>query len=96
MSFEEWTSPESTVHIVPVIEDRGAVCEPVTGPCATCGRHHTVLHFRNARVFEVVASHGPCKTIRRDWPYECIAKDRNPDHVVFSCITHAVWWHEAP
>jgi hypothetical protein len=35
----------------------------------------------------------PCAIRRIGWPYECIAKDRNPDHEVWHCEAHGCWWH---
>jgi len=29
-------------------------------------------------------------------PYDCIARDRHPDHAVWRCEPHGVWWHEQP
>jgi hypothetical protein len=28
------------------------------------------------------------------YPYECVAKDKNPTHTVFVCNAHNTWWHE--
>jgi hypothetical protein len=28
------------------------------------------------------------------YPYECIAKDKNPTDTVFNCNTHHTWWHK--
>ena len=39
----------------------------------------------------------PCEIQRAaSWPYECIAKDRHPDHEVWRCESHGVWWHTTP
>ena len=35
-----------------------------------------------------------CKVRVADWPYECRAKDKHPEHVVYVCDTHVCWWHE--
>jgi hypothetical protein len=91
--FEIWTAPDGIPHLVPVRQDRGAVREPDTGPCLTCGRRHAVLHFRTVRVFGVA---GDCRTETGGWPYDCGAKDNHPDHDVYYCRTHGVWWHQAP
>lgn len=88
---EVWRSPSGVDHLVPVIKDRGAVCQPVTSPCATCGRAHNVLHARNVRRYDVA---GECSVRLAGWPYECGAKDKHPDHAVYVCGTHSVWWHE--
>lgn len=96
--FELWISPDGIPHLVPVKTDRGPVQEPVTGPCVTCGRHHQVLHFRNVRVYADQYQHLPdgtrCVTQVQDWPYECAAKDAHPDHIVYRCVPHGVWWHQ--
>lgn len=92
--YEIWPSPEGVSHLVPVLEDRGAVCEPLTGPCITCGRHHHVLHFRNVRVYADQHRETKCATEVTTWPYECIAKDKNPGHTVYRCTVHGVWWHQ--
>lgn len=34
-----------------------------------------------------------CDVHECDWPYECIAKDLNPDAAVYCCDTHCCWWH---
>lgn len=31
-----------------------------------------------------------------DWPYDCIAKDKHPDHVVIVCRNHMIWDHLSP
>lgn len=36
-----------------------------------------------------------CEITRCGWPYECGAKRANPDHDVFRCAGHGVWWHTA-
>lgn len=36
----------------------------------------------------------PCQIVPADWPYDCLARDRHPDHDVFRCEPHGVWWHE--
>jgi hypothetical protein len=96
MSHEIWVSPNGVRHLVPVVEDRGPIEEPVTSPCATCGMSHNVLHFRNIRVFEVTHL-GPCVIVQLpDYPYECGLKDKFPDARVYSCTTHRVWWTEEP
>ena len=100
MTYETWISPQGVGHAVPVLEDRGAVCEPLTGPCATCGRHHDVLHFRNVRVYADQYAHLPQGTrceVRQlpGYPYECGAKDKWPGHDVYQCTAHGVWWHQA-
>lgn len=28
------------------------------------------------------------------YPYECVAKDNNPTHTVFTCNVHHTWWHK--
>jgi hypothetical protein len=99
--FEMWVSPAGVPHLVPVIRDNGPVMEPVTGPCATCGRHHGVLHFRNVRLYADQYRHLPDQTRCRvevlpGYPYECGAKDRWPHHTVYRCAAHGVWWHQDP
>jgi hypothetical protein len=37
---------------------------------------------------------GNCDVHVADWPYECEAKDKNPDATVYVCETHGCWWHE--
>jgi hypothetical protein len=94
--YETWISPQGVPHAVPVVEDRGPILEPVTGPCATCGGHHDVGHFANVRRFPNLQRSGPCVTeTLPGYPYECGAKDKHPDHVVYRCATHGVWWHQA-
>ncbi len=39
---------------------------------------------------------GPCEIVPSTWPYPCEAQDRHPDHEVFTCLPHRVWWHQAP
>jgi hypothetical protein len=36
-----------------------------------------------------------CVIVDGDWPYDCEAKRKYPDHVVRICIKHQVWWHHA-
>lgn len=50
------------------------------------------IHARNVERYPDQIK-GECDIWRTDWPYECDAKDRNPDHRVFKCVTHGVWWH---
>jgi hypothetical protein len=38
----------------------------------------------------------PCQVEQTDWPYDCEARDQHPDHLVFVCTVHMVWWHRAP
>ena len=28
------------------------------------------------------------------YPYECVAKDKNPTDTVFVCNVHNTWWHK--
>lgn len=35
----------------------------------------------------------PCQVVEADWPYDCKARRRNPDDIVFVCQTHRVRWH---
>jgi hypothetical protein len=39
---------------------------------------------------------GSCHVVPGDWPYPRRAQDKHPDHVVYVCETHAVWWHQKP
>lgn len=50
-----------------------------------------ITHTETVRRYNVP---GACKVRVTDWPYECKAKDLNPEHVVYTCETHRVWWHE--
>jgi len=34
-----------------------------------------------------------CEIVPAEWPYECEAKRRHPDHRVYRCASHGVWWH---
>lgn len=47
-------------------------------------------HAENVKRYNVP---GSCKVVLADWPYDCDAKRKHPDHVVFVCETHSVWWH---
>lgn len=49
----------------------------------------------HAEIVQRYAVPGECRITLADWPYDCDAKRKNPDHVVFRCETHRVWWHEA-
>lgn len=48
-------------------------------------------HAETVRKYDVP---GKCHVIITDWPYDCQAKEDHPDHVVYVCETHRVWWHE--
>lgn len=39
--------------------------------------------------------HDNCHVERTTWPYECIAKDKHPNDVVYACLDHGIWWHVA-
>jgi hypothetical protein len=39
---------------------------------------------------------GACELRVTPWPYDCASKDKHPEHVVTTCMTHATWWHTAP
>lgn len=38
----------------------------------------------------------PCRIVASGWPYDCDAKRASPDHEVFTCEPHRVWWHRPP
>lgn len=42
-----------------------------------------------------IARHATCNVEIADWPYECIAKDKHPDHTVYVCRDHGAWWHRS-
>jgi hypothetical protein len=48
-------------------------------------------HQEAARQFNMP---GPCRIVKGEWPYDCEAKDKHPDHTVYVCETHNTWWHE--
>ena len=52
-------------------------------------------HTRDVLGFEHVQPRY-CEVHVTDWPYDCVSKDMHPDHVVFQCVTHHVWWHRSP
>ena len=88
---ETWISPDGVKHCVPDPEWSTLWPGSYAGKCATCGRVHDVLHARTRRV------HGDgqaCVVHLQDWPYECDAKAKYPDHEVYHCTVHGVWWHE--
>ena len=88
---ETWTSPDGVRHCVPAPEWSTRWPGGYAGTCATCGRVHDVTHAQTQRM------HGDgqaCAVQPQDWPYECDAKDKYPDHEVYRCTVHGVWWHE--
>ena len=93
MQVETWVSPNGEDHAVPVVKDRGPILAPIILNCTTCGRKHDVGHARNVRAFEKM---GKCVARQADWPYDCGAKRKYPDDIVYICDTHRVWWHETP
>lgn len=48
------------------------------------------LHKHNV---ERYLNGSPCDIVESGWPYECLAKDKHPDDLVFTCKAHGVWWH---
>ena len=88
-----WPSPNGVDHLTVTLP--GAIPGLAQGKCSTCGRVHNVGHALTVQRFDVVRDHGPCKVEVTDWPYECAAKDKNPQATVYKCSAHAVWWYEA-
>lgn len=78
-AYATFVSPNGVEHAV------------VRGRCVTCGRndHIDYGHLRTAQRFDL----GSCRVERIDWPYECVAKDKNPDAKVFACLAHGAWWY---
>ena len=48
----------------------------------------------HAEIIERYNVPGKCVVRECLWPYECEAKHKHPDDVVYICDTHSVWWHE--
>ena len=90
-----WPAPDGVDHLTVMLP--GGVPGIAEGQCGTCPQIHNIGHAVTvAKCASTYLPHlqVPCVTEVTDWPYECGAKDANPDATVYRCTVHGIWWHE--